>query len=79
MTLKKRNTKENHQTTREETKRRRKEQGKTIQHPKAINTMAIRAYLLMITLNVNVLNSPIKKLKVAECIKRQDLSILCSL
>ena len=40
--------------------------------------MAIRAYLLMITLNVNVLNSPIKKLKVAKYIKRQDLSI-CSL
>lgn len=60
-------------------KEKKKEQGKTIQHPKAINTMAMRAYLLMITLNVNVLNSTIKKLKVAECIKRQDLSILCYL
>ena len=39
--------------------------------------MAIRTYLLMITLNINVLNSPIKKLKVAECIKKQDLPICC--
>lgn len=67
MTLKKETLKKiiKPKSSREETKRRRKEQGKTIQHPKAINKMAIRAYLLMITLNVNVLSSPIKKLKVA--------------
>ena len=36
---------------------------------KAINKMAINTYLSVITLNVNVLNAPIKKYRVVECIQ----------
>ena len=39
--------------------------------------MAISTYLLIITLNVNGLNSPIKRHRVAEWIKKQDTSICC--
>lgn len=34
--------------------------------------------LSVITLNTNGLNSPIKRQRVAECIKLQDLNIRCS-
>ena len=37
--------------------------------------MAIRPYLTIITLNVNGLNAPTKRYRVAECIQKQDLYI----
>ena len=40
-------------------------------------TMAVSAYLLIITLNVSGLNAPIKRHRVNEWIKTQDLSICC--
>ena len=39
--------------------------------------MAISTYLLIITLNVNGLNAPIKRWRVTDWIKKQDLSICC--
>ena len=39
--------------------------------------MTISTYLLIITLNVNKLNAPIKRCRVAEWIEKQDLSIHC--
>ena len=39
--------------------------------------MAISKYLLIITLNVNEVNAPIKRHRVIECIKIQDLSVCC--
>ena len=39
--------------------------------------MAISIYLSIITLNVNGLNSPIKRHRVTEWIKKQDPSICC--
>ena len=56
----KHNPKERHQTTIEESKRRRKEQRGTTKQPKN-NKMAISTYLSIITLNVNEINCPIKR------------------
>ena len=39
--------------------------------------MAIRTYISTITLNVNGLNAPTKRHKVAEWIKKQDPYICC--
>ena len=39
--------------------------------------MAIRAYMLIVTLNVNRLNAPTKRYRLAECIQKQDLYICC--
>ena len=39
--------------------------------------MAIRTYILMITLNVNVLNAPTKRHRLAEWIQKQDPYICC--
>ena len=39
--------------------------------------MAINTYLLIITLNVNGLNAPIKRHRVADWIKKQKPSICC--
>ena len=39
--------------------------------------MTISTYLLIITLNVNGLNEPIKRHRVTEWIKKQDTSICC--
>ena len=39
--------------------------------------MAISTYLLIITLNVNGLNSPIKRHRVAEWIKKKNKTHLC--
>ena len=41
------------------------------------NTMSIKTYLSIITINVNDLNAPIKQHRVADWIKRQDPSICC--
>ena len=39
--------------------------------------MATGPYLSIITLNVNGLNTPTKRHRVAECIQKQDLYICC--
>ena len=39
--------------------------------------MAVRTYLLIITLNINGLNAPAKRHRQAEWIQKQDLSICC--
>ena len=39
--------------------------------------MVIRAYILIITLNVNGLNAPTKRHTLAEWIQKQDLYICC--
>ena len=40
--------------------------------PQIIKKMAIRTYILMITLNVNVLNAPTKRHRLAEWTQKQD-------
>ena len=45
--------------------------------PQIIKKMAIRTYILMITLNVNVLNAPTKRQRLAEWIQKQDPHICC--
>ena len=42
-----------------------------------MNKMVIGTYILIITLNVNGLNSPTKRHKLAEWIQKQDLYICC--
>ena len=44
---------------------------------KMINKIAISTYLSITTLNVNRLNDPIKRHRVAEGIQKQDPSICC--
>ena len=44
---------------------------------KAINKMAIRIYISVITLNVNGLTAPTKKHRLAEWIQKQDPYICC--
>lgn len=39
--------------------------------------MALKSYLSIVTLNVNVLNAPIKRHRVSEWIKKQDPLICC--
>ena len=45
--------------------------------PITIKKMAIGTYILTITLNVNRLNSPTKRHRLAEWIKKQDPYICC--
>ena len=66
----KHNTLDSHQITREESKRRRKEEKDYKNNLKAMNTMAISTYLSIIKLNVNGLNALIKRHRVAECIHK---------
>ena len=44
---------------------------------KTINKMAIRTYILIVTLNINGLNVPTKRHRLAEWIQNQDLYICC--
>ena len=39
--------------------------------------MAVRTYILIITLNVNGLNAPTKRQRLAEWLQKQDLYICC--
>ena len=65
--------KENYQTTREETKKRRKDQIRTIEHQKTIlKKIALSTYLSIITLNVNKLNTALKRHMVVEWIKKKN-------
>ena len=68
------NTEENHQTTKGKTKRTKK---KYKINGKTRFKMAINTYLSIITLNVNGLNAPIKTHRVADCTKKQELTICC--
>ena len=45
--------------------------------PKTIKKMVIGTYISIITLNVNGLNAPTKRHRLAECIQKQDLYIYC--
>ena len=45
--------------------------------PQAIRKMAIRTYVSTITLNVNGLNAPTKRHRLAEWIQKQDSYICC--
>ena len=45
--------------------------------PKTIKSMAMGSYLSIITLNVNGLNAPTKKQRLAEWIQKQDPYICC--
>ena len=70
-------TKENHQTRGKKWKKNRREKNYK-NNKKTNNKMAISTYLSKITLNVNWLNVPIKRHRVADWIKKKkDLSICC--
>ena len=73
------NTKDSHQITREENKRRRKGNKRATKkkHNKTINKMLIRIYISIITLNINGQNAPVKRHRVAEWIQKEDLYICC--
>ena len=73
----KHNTKDSYQITREQKRKGRKKTYKN--KSKTINKMAIRTYILTITLNVliNGLNAPTKRHRLAEWIQIQDLYICC--
>ena len=45
--------------------------------PQTIKKMAIGTYISIITLNVNGLNAPTKRHKLAEWVKKQDPYICC--
>ena len=45
--------------------------------PQTIKKMAIGTYISIITLNVNGLNVPIRRHRLAEWIQKQDSSIYC--
>uniref|UniRef100_A0A8D1HM73 exodeoxyribonuclease III n=1 Tax=Sus scrofa TaxID=9823 RepID=A0A8D1HM73_PIG len=70
------NTKDSHQTRRGENKKRREEKSNK-NKSKTVNKMAIRTYISIITLNVNGLNAPTKRHRLAEWIQKQDLYICC--
>ena len=59
------NTKDSHQTTRAENKRRREGKRATKTNPK-VNKMAVRTYISIIVLNVSGLNAPTKRHRLAE-------------
>ena len=57
---------------------KRKGRKKTYKNkPKTIRKMAIGTYILIITLNVNGLNAPTKRHRLAEWIQKQDPHIHC--
>ena len=60
---------------REKEKKGRKKSNKN--KSKAINKMAIRTNTSIITLNVNGLNAPTKRHRLAEWIQKQDPYICC--
>ena len=70
-------TKENPQNIREEAKRRIKTEKNYKSKQKTNNKMSVNTYLLVITLNINELNGPVKRHMVADWMKKQDLTICC--
>ena len=71
----KHNTKDGHQTTREQKKEGKKKTYKN--KSKTIKEMATGTYISIITLNVYGLNTPTKIQRMAERIQNQDLYICC--
>ena len=64
------NTKDSHQTRIGENKRRREQKNSNKNKSKAINKMAIRICLSIITLNVNGLNAPTEKHRLTEWVQK---------
>ena len=64
----KQNSKDGHQTTREQKRKGRKKTYKN--KPQTIKKMAIEMYTSIITLNVNGLNVPTKRYRLAEWIQK---------
>ena len=62
----KHNAKDSHQITKEPKRKGRKKTYRN--NPKAMNKMATRTYILVITLNANGLNAPTKRHRLAEWI-----------
>ena len=67
----KHNTKDSHQITWEERKRRNKQKNYK-NNQKTINKMVVSTYLSIITVNVNGLNALLKRRRVTEWIHKQD-------
>ena len=63
-----------HNTTEKSSKHKKEPKKKKT---KTMNKMAISTYLSIITLNVNGLNVPLKRHRVAEWIQKQDPYICC--
>lgn len=70
-------TKEGHETTREEKKEKKRNRKNYKSNSKTSNKMAISMHLSVITLNVNGLNTPIKRHLATEKIQKQGPSICC--
>ena len=71
-------TKDSRQTTREDSKRKRKEERRITKTPrKKGNKMVINTYLSIATLNINGINAPIKRHRLANWIKIQDPCTCC--
>ena len=66
------NSKDSYQTTREENKRRWEEKKTNKNKSKTMNKMAIRIYISIIILDVNVLKTPNKRHRLAKWIQKQD-------
>ena len=71
----KHNTKNGHQTAREQKRKVRKQTYKN--KPKTNKKMVIGTYISIITLNVNGLNAPTKRNRLAEWIQKQGPYIYC--
>ena len=71
----KHNTKDSHQIIREQKKKGRKKTNKN--KSKTIKKMAIGTKISIITLNVNELNAPTKRCRLAEWIQKQDQYTCC--
>ena len=69
------NTKDSHQITREQEKKRGKKSNKN--KSKTINKMAIRTYISIISLMVNGLNAPMKRHRLAKWTQKQDPHVCC--
>ena len=69
------NIKYSHQITREQKRKGRKKTYKN--KSKTINKMALKTYILIITLNVSGLNNTTKRHTLADWIQKQDLFICC--
>ena len=50
---------------------------KDLQNPQTTKKMAIGTYISIITLNINGLNAPTKRYRLAEWIQKQDPYICC--
>ena len=71
-------TKGSHQIIKEREREEERKREELQKSQKTINKMAVSAYLSTTALNINRLNSPVKRYRMVEWIKKkQDPSILC--